>query len=828
MQRSPSFSGLKKATLLPAPDGSNELRRSNSDSNMMRASTKKMSVWICSICSYENVDPTKNTCGLCETQRTESSSSPSTQNSRPPQEITKFSTPTKTASTPLSKAGLTPPEDQGLDLPNLDSSGDAKGVSNASATQDFKKSALFSSGPGSSESKPDHIVLPPQLSKLKGTAESLSQKLLSLSNTLTSSENKKFSNPNQHPDREKLSASTATIPTTNIKAKTGDMSSSDETPAQMTSIVHESISSVATIPTSTSEVKKTQNWKSEVTIPAANKPLNNHVVDHSLEHHLQSTPEEGVTLSEMFRNHNVPRSQDPLSPSQEMNIGLDKPPENPNQNVPIVIDPPVSESSSAEPLQPWETPPSVVLRGGTDIENPDAVHDDSMKLYADQQNNKPASSKRKIFRLVLIGLVVLVVVLTVALSGDSNDGDGRGGGTLVTSVPTPPGSTMPLVPTTQPTSQPTRPLAIDFESLARFDGTTEGSSFGSSVALSSDGTLLAASGIEDAVRFFELKDDTWQPHSTFLMGSASVFSLASSNDIPVLAVASATSFGVVEFIGGAWTSRGQTSLNWVSTKSTVESVEVYAISISPDGLTLAAGSMSMNKNGDSAIVVRLFAFNQASRLWENRGDAIVRQIIEGDGVTGLTLGLDLSNDGSVVSLNTDTPPFQFTPSQTNIEIFEWGNNAWTEKGGLSFSYNYAVSTLSGDGQSLAVTTAGFTNVNPQEPTGSTFLYQWEDGEWVAPGEFSKPGGSSIALARGGTRAVTGRRDKKNPRVWIHDLQNGVWTQNILDSKGEADRFGYSIAMSSDGNTIAVGSPGFDSNGEGSGSVFIYTPAGVYV
>ena len=53
----------------------------------------------------------------------------------------------------------------------------------------------------------------------------------------------------------------------------------------------------------------------------------------------------------------------------------------------------------------------------------------------------------------------------------------------------------------------------------------------------------------------------------------------------------------------------------------------------------------------------------------------------------------------------------------------------------------------------------------------------------------------------------------------------VITQRGSDIDGEAsdDLSGYSVAMSSDGNTIAIGAPGNDGNGFSSGHVRIYAP-----
>jgi hypothetical protein len=64
---------------------------------------------------------------------------------------------------------------------------------------------------------------------------------------------------------------------------------------------------------------------------------------------------------------------------------------------------------------------------------------------------------------------------------------------------------------------------------------------------------------------------------------------------------------------------------------------------------------------------------------------------------------------------------------------------------------------------------------------------------------------------------------RNGKVKVFNWNGNNWAQMGSDILGEAayDRFGYSISMSSDGKTIAVGSPNNDGGGTDAGSVRIY-------
>ncbi|NJN30804.1 MAG: hypothetical protein HC824_10575 [Synechococcales cyanobacterium RM1_1_8] len=100
-----------------------------------------------------------------------------------------------------------------------------------------------------------------------------------------------------------------------------------------------------------------------------------------------------------------------------------------------------------------------------------------------------------------------------------------------------------------------------------------------------------------------------------------------------------------------------------------------------------------------------------------------------------------------------------------------------------------------------------------------------DGE--APGDFS---GFSVLLSGDGkTLAVGAPRNDGNGsnsgqvRLYRYDDNNGSWSQLGSDLDGEAsgDFSGWSVSLSGDGNTLAVGAPYNDGNGVDSGQVRLY-------
>ena len=93
-------------------------------------------------------------------------------------------------------------------------------------------------------------------------------------------------------------------------------------------------------------------------------------------------------------------------------------------------------------------------------------------------------------------------------------------------------------------------------------------------------------------------------------------------------------------------------------------------------------------------------------------------------------------------------------------------------------------------------------------------------------------GSSVAMSSDGNTIAIGAPGNdgnglNSGHVRIYTWNGTTWTQRGHDIDGEAssDLSGYSVAMSSNGNTIAIGAPGNVGNGNGnaSGHVRIYAP-----
>ena len=144
--------------------------------------------------------------------------------------------------------------------------------------------------------------------------------------------------------------------------------------------------------------------------------------------------------------------------------------------------------------------------------------------------------------------------------------------------------------------------------------------------------------------------------------------------------------------------------------------------------------------------------------------------------------------------------------------------------------------LSTDGSTLAVG-ALYADVNGNADQGSVTVFTRSGGKWAEQGVLTVAGaandwfGYSIAMSADGSTIAVGAvyatvdGNKAQGSASVFSRQGGMWSlQKTLTGKGGAagDLFGYSVSLSADGGTLAVGATGADVDGtadQGSASVF---------
>ncbi len=297
--------------------------------------------------------------------------------------------------------------------------------------------------------------------------------------------------------------------------------------------------------------------------------------------------------------------------------------------------------------------------------------------------------------------------------------------------------------------------------------------FGTSVSLSSDGSVLAIGA-------------PWHFNSTNeSVGRVSIYKNQS----------------------GIWTKIGQD----IEGEADQEGFGI-AVSLSSNGLVVAI--MDMNFPG------RVRIFENQDEAWVQTGQDIDDEI-SNTGSSGSTEVLSLNFDGSILAIGTPGNDGNGYRSG-HVRIFENQAETWVQTGqdidGDAANDHFGTSvSLSYDGSIVAIGAPG--NNGSGEDAGHVRIYEYQNETWVQTGQdidgeaANDWFGTSISLSSNGSIVAIGAPGNSengyiSGHARIYENQNGGWSQIGLDLDGKTneDYFGKSVSLSSDGRIVAIGAP----------------------
>ncbi|MCP4133872.1 MAG: hypothetical protein GY754_23080, partial [bacterium] len=217
-----------------------------------------------------------------------------------------------------------------------------------------------------------------------------------------------------------------------------------------------------------------------------------------------------------------------------------------------------------------------------------------------------------------------------------------------------------------------------------------------------------------------------------------------------------------------------------------------------------------------------------------KGDKLLSVVGNGEAGDQFGNSVSISDDGETVIVGTSYDDIGGFSNAGSAIIFQLEDNSWQEKE-LAPSDPAAGALY---GRSVAISSEGDTvlmgAVNDDDNganSGSAYIYSLVGNEWDlcklvpsggAAGDYF---GETVAISsHGNTIAVGAYGDGGVGSVSIYRYR--VWSNwdivklNASDA-ASGDQFGKSVAITDDGNTVVVGAWNDDDNGSNSGSVYIY-------
>jgi len=254
-----------------------------------------------------------------------------------------------------------------------------------------------------------------------------------------------------------------------------------------------------------------------------------------------------------------------------------------------------------------------------------------------------------------------------------------------------------------------------------------------------------------------------------------------------------------------------------------------SVSLSSDGTTVAIGAERNDGNGNDAGHVRIYEYSAGS--WTQLGADIDGEAAYDESGRSVSL----SSDGTTVAIGAIWNN-GINGASGHVRVYEYSAGSWTQLGAdidgeAANDYSGWSVSLSSDGTTVAI---GAILNDGNGIAGHVRIYEYSAGSWTqlgadidgeAAGDYS---GWSVSLSSDGTTVAIGAayndgNGSNAGHVRIYEYTAGSWTQLGADIDGEAasDYSGYSVSLSSDGTTVAIGALLNDGNGADAGHVRIY-------
>ena len=250
-----------------------------------------------------------------------------------------------------------------------------------------------------------------------------------------------------------------------------------------------------------------------------------------------------------------------------------------------------------------------------------------------------------------------------------------------------------------------------------------------------------------------------------------------------------------------------------------------SVAMSEDGKRVAIGAHFYDgEAGVNAGQVRIYRYTKSA--WEQLGDAIEGEV-DGD-YFGFSVAM--SKEGGRVAIGaTGTDENGFGAG--HVRIYDWTETIWEQRGDTIRGETVLDRFGSGVAMSKEGSRVAIGAIGHDGSAGHVRIYDWNTTatNWIQVGAdidgevADDNSGWTIAMSKDGERVAIGARTNDGKasdagHVRIYDWNTTAWVQVGIDIDGEVadDNFGIAVAMSSDGSRVVVGAPG-----GGTGSVHVY-------
>ena len=230
----------------------------------------------------------------------------------------------------------------------------------------------------------------------------------------------------------------------------------------------------------------------------------------------------------------------------------------------------------------------------------------------------------------------------------------------------------------------------------------------------------------------------------------------------------------------------------------------------------------------------------AASEWNQRGTNIDGEAIGDE--SGIAVAS--STDGTIVAIGAHKNQATGTDAG-HVRVYQYSSSSWTQlgsdiNGAAAHDFFGSSVSLSGDGTWLAVG-APYYDAGPLNDAGHVRVFRYVAGSWVQQGSdidgeaASDASGSSVAISTDGTTVAIGAPgdagggiSRGSSRVYEWNSSTTDWDKigagaaGDIDGQNNFDSSGAAVALDANGTTIAIGAR---RNGSSAGQVRVYSTDG---
>ena len=270
----------------------------------------------------------------------------------------------------------------------------------------------------------------------------------------------------------------------------------------------------------------------------------------------------------------------------------------------------------------------------------------------------------------------------------------------------------------------------------------------------------------------------------------------------------------------------------------------FSVAISSDGNTAIIGAQAEDtspySNNGAAYV-----FTRSGSVWTEQ-QKLTASDIASNALFGSSVAI--SSDGNTVIIGAQSQfeaPYTFNGA---AYVFTRSGSTWTEQqkllaSDISTNGNFGRSVaLSSDGNTAIVGADNITSISPYSDNSAAYVFTRSGSTWTEQQRLSSSDfvsgdsfGFSVALSADGNTALIGARYEStapytaNGAAYVFTRSGTTWTeqQKLLPSDlANVQGFGWSVDLSSDGNTAIIGAPSSDTSPyTNNGLCYVFTRSG---